>query len=80
MAPAGAALAASAHDDVAERVVDRRERVRAERHAGRGRVRVHLLGRLAPTIAEATFGWRSTHASASCTIVSPAPSATGTSR
>ena len=30
-------------------------------------------GRLAPTIAEATFGWRSTQASASWAIVRPAP-------
>ena len=34
----------SAHDDVAERLVDRRERVRVERDAGGGGVRVHLLG------------------------------------
>ena len=37
-------------------------------------------GRLAPTIAEATLGWRSTQASASCAIDSPRLSATGTRR
>ena len=37
-------------------------------------------GRVAPTIAEATFGSRKTHASASCAIVIPRPSAIGRSR
>ena len=37
-------------------------------------------GRDAPTIADATFGSRSTHASASCAIVIPSSSAIGCSR
>jgi hypothetical protein len=32
-------------------------------------------GRVAPTIADATFGCRSTHASASCAVVTPSRSA-----
>ena len=69
-----------ANDDVAERLVDRGEGVGAEHDAGGGGVGVHLLGRLAPTIAEATFGSRSTQASASWAIVRPACSATGRRR
>ena len=52
----------------------------SRRDARGGRVLVELLGPRAPTIAEATFGSRSTHARASWASVRPAAAAIGRRR
>ena len=69
---------ARVREQLAQGLVDRGEGLGVERDAGGRGVVVDLLGTAgAPTIAEATLGWRSTHARASWAIESPAPSAIG---
>jgi hypothetical protein len=69
-----------ADDRALEDLVDLREQVGVEHLAGGRGVVTHLLGRVAPTIAELTLGLASTQAIASWASVRPASSASGLSR
>ena len=73
-------LAGLGDDDLAERLIDRGERVPSSTIPEAEALACTCSGRLAPTIADARLPWRSTHANAICAIVSPARSATGFSR
>ena len=67
-------------DEAGERLVDRLERLRPSTTPEAAAFSSSCSGREAPTIAEATFGSRSTQASASWASESPASAATGRSR